>query len=282
MWSINFVSGEQYKRSEIHDQFGGNRQRGISASAKESVIFIFSGASGVQYGYSDGWNEDGTLFMYTGEGQIGDQVFSMGNKALRDHVNASKDVLLFHGKKDGLYTFDDQLTLIGYEIKQALDRDGNMREVIQFVFESSSNITRSVEGDPEDGELANDRSLDELKEIALQDTSNGHDSVQMKRVKVRKRSEAIKLYARARAAEICEACEQPEPFQAKSGSSLEVHHMYRLSDGGPDHPEHVAAICPNCHARIHRAVDGLDYNQRLIEKIEDKENPLQLNEFTKL
>jgi len=271
MWSINFVSGEQYKRSEIHDQFGGNRQRGISASAKESVIFIFSGASGAQYGYSDGWNEDGTLFMYTGEGQIGGQVFLMGNKALRDHVSASKDVLLFHRMKDGLYTFDDQLTLIGIETKQALDRDSNMREVIQFIFESSSNITRSVEGDLEDDELANDRSLDELKEIALQDTSNGHDSVQVKQVKVRKRSEAIKLYARARAAGTCEDCEQPEPFQAKSGSSLEVHHMYRLSDGGPDHPEHVAAICPNCHAQIHRGVNGNEYNGILKEKILNKE-----------
>jgi len=276
MWSTKFVPGEYYKRSEIHDQFGGNRQRGISASAKEPVIFIFSGVSGAQYGYSDGWNEEKTMFMYTGEGQIGDQVFSMGNKALRDHVNNSKDVLLFHHSKDGLYRFDDQLTLIGYETKQSLDREGNMREVIQFVFESSSYLTRSVEEELEGDDLIYDRSLDELKELALQDTSNGHDSVQMKRVKVRKRSEAIKLYARARANGTCEACEQPEPFQAKSGSSLEVHHMYRLSDGGPDHPEHVAAVCPNCHSRIHRGVDGMEYNETLIERILDKEDPFRM------
>ncbi len=66
------------------------------------------------------------------------------------------------------------------------------------------------------------------------------------------------------------------PFEAKSGSSLEVHHMYRLSDGGPDHPEHVAAICPNCHARIHRGVDGIEYNEILIEKILNKEDPLRM------
>ena len=276
MWSINFVPGEQYRRSEIHDQFGGNRQRGISASAKEPVIFIFSGASGAQYGYSDGWNEDGTLFMYTGEGQTGDQAFSMGNKALREHVNSSKDVLLFHRTTDGLYTFDDQLTLIGYETKQASDRDGNLRNVIQFVFESSSNITQFAVDDNEDSGWINNLSLDELKELALQDTSNGHDSVQVKRVKVRKRSEAIKLYARTRAAGTCEACEQSEPFEAKSGSSLEVHHMYRLSDGGPDHPEHVAAVCPNCHARIHRGIDGVEYNEALIEKILDKEDPFRM------
>ncbi|WP_160167772.1 hypothetical protein [Exiguobacterium oxidotolerans] len=52
--------------------------------------------------------------------------------------------------------------------------------------------------------------------------------------------------------------------------------MYRLSDGGPDHPEHVAAICPNCHARIHRGVDGIEYNEILIEKILNKEDPLRM------
>lgn len=276
MLSINFVSGEQYKRSEIHDQFGGNRQRGISASAKESVIFIFSGASGGQYGYSDSWNEDRTFFMYTGEGQIGDQAFSMGNKALRDHVNSSKDVFLFHRATNGLYTFDDQLTLIDYEIKRAPDRNGNMRDVIEFIFESSSNIERSFLNTSEVTLQNIDFSLDELKQLALQDTSNGHETIQVKQVTVRKRSEAIKLYARRRAAGVCEACDQPEPFEAKSGSSLEVHHMYRLSDGGPDHPEHVAAICPNCHARIHRGVDGIEYNEILIEKILNKEDPLRM------
>lgn len=73
MISIQFIVEEQYKRSEIHDQFGGNRQRDISASARKSIIFIFSGSNGIQYGYSDVWNEDETLFMYTGEGHVGNR-----------------------------------------------------------------------------------------------------------------------------------------------------------------------------------------------------------------
>lgn len=84
MLSISFTPGKHYKRAEIHDQFGGNRQRGISASAKESIIFIFSGASGTQYGYSDGWNEEKTLFMYSGEGQVGDQTFTILKGMLQD------------------------------------------------------------------------------------------------------------------------------------------------------------------------------------------------------
>ncbi|SDD31532.1 hypothetical protein SAMN05216342_2983 [Exiguobacterium indicum] len=33
-------------------------------------------------------------------------------KAIRDHVNHLKDMLLFHQEQNGLYRFDDQLTLM--------------------------------------------------------------------------------------------------------------------------------------------------------------------------
>ncbi len=54
-------------------------------------------------------------------------------KAIRDHVNHLKDMLLFHQEQNGLYRFDDQLTLMDYKLKQVLDRDGHSREIIQFV-----------------------------------------------------------------------------------------------------------------------------------------------------
>ncbi len=38
-----FIVGKVYKRSTIHDQYGGNRQGGIAASALYPFIFIFSG-----------------------------------------------------------------------------------------------------------------------------------------------------------------------------------------------------------------------------------------------
>ena len=41
-------------------------------------------------------------------------------------------------------------------------------------------------------------------------------------------------------------------------------HLRRVSDGGPDHPAHVIALCPNCHRRVHAGVDGHTYNTTLI------------------
>ena len=59
---MELTIGQEYKRKELHDQFGGGRQSGISPSAKTDIIFIFSGESGEQFGYEDGWQEDGLYY----------------------------------------------------------------------------------------------------------------------------------------------------------------------------------------------------------------------------
>jgi 5-methylcytosine-specific restriction protein A len=66
------------------------------------------------------------------------------------------------------------------------------------------------------------------------------------------RSAVIRIYAVARAEGKCEACGNPAPFIDSSGKPfLEVHHIRRLTDGGPDIPDGVAAICSNCHREAH-------------------------------
>ena len=56
---MNFTKSKLYKRSVLHDEFGGNRQGGISNSKNHPVIFIFTGSSGELYGYEDGWDIEG-------------------------------------------------------------------------------------------------------------------------------------------------------------------------------------------------------------------------------
>ena len=51
---------------------------------------------------------------------------------------------------------------------------------------------------------------------------------------------------------ICQLCNQPAPFIDKKGNPyLEVHHIIWLSRGGEDNTENTAALCPNCHTRMH-------------------------------
>jgi 5-methylcytosine-specific restriction protein A len=82
---VVFNRGSIYNRQrDIHTRFGGSFRNGISASAQTPVIFLFTGDSGLAYGYKDR-REEG-VFLYTGDGQIGDMDFVRGNRAIRGGI----------------------------------------------------------------------------------------------------------------------------------------------------------------------------------------------------
>lgn len=66
----------------------------------------------------------------------------------------------------------------------------------------------------------------------------------------------------------CEDCDAPAPFITRDGFPyLEVHHVIRLADQGPDTPENTIALCPNCHRRLHHARDAEARVDRLRAKV---------------
>ena len=71
----------------------------------------------------------------------------------------------------------------------------------------------------------------------------------------------------------CEACGSSAPFENRDGDPyLHAHHIHELNNGGSDTIDSVAAVCPNCHYRIHHGQDGDEYNQELLETIKAIEN----------
>ena len=123
----------------MHDEYGGNRQGGISNSKKHPFIFLFTGGLNELYGYEDGWDDDGN-FLYTGEGQKGDMKFDRGNKALLNHKETGKKVLLFEKtKRSGLWTYIDELELIGWHYFISKDVSGSKRNSIKFIFNPLTN-----------------------------------------------------------------------------------------------------------------------------------------------
>jgi len=126
-----FIPNQLYKRSLIHDEYGGNRQGGISPSAKFPYIFIFSGKSGAQYGYRDGWDND-NIFTYTGEGQEGDMQFIRGNLALKEHLNIGKRLFLFEIEGGGLVKFISEMEFYDADYFETPDINGTNRIGIKF------------------------------------------------------------------------------------------------------------------------------------------------------
>ncbi len=134
-----FIPDQIYKRSAIHDEYGGSRQSGITPSAINPFIFIFTGSTGSQYGYKDGWDNP-NIFSYSGEGQIGDMTFTKGNLALRDHVKNGKRVFLFEYTTKGLVRYITELEFFDVDYLETPDRNGNQRIGIKFFFKRKGAI----------------------------------------------------------------------------------------------------------------------------------------------
>ncbi|MCZ6547117.1 MAG: HNH endonuclease [Deltaproteobacteria bacterium] len=264
-----FDIGRTYKRREIHAKHGGQQQGGISTPKGRPYLLLFSGA-GQEYGYRDGWDDDG-VFLYSGEGQVGNMDFTGGNKAIRDHARDGKDPHLFEQVSVGQVRYLGCFVCCTWNFRQAKDKAGRSRRAIVFHLVP---MELAGESGPSSASAATQLPLDlqpleELRKKALASASQAEES-SPKRAKrsYYERSEHIRTYVLKRAGGVCEVCEKVAPFHRKDGSPyLEPHHTRRLSDGGPDHPRWVGAVCPNCHREIHYGVKGKPLNRRLEERL---------------
>src|ERR1035437_6229991 len=263
---IMFVPGENYRRRALHESHGGQQQGGISTPKDRSFIFLFTGASGDAYGYKDDWHEG--IFYYTGEGQRGDMRLVAGNKAIAEHTDTGKDLYLFQESKRSNVKFIGQFVSVGHHTRRGPDVDGNDREAIVFELVPIAEFT--LEKSLEDEETVPKHlplDLASLRRRAITDSAETREPTE-RRSLVRLRSDAIRRYVLGRAKGICEACRQPAPFVTRAGEPyLEPHHIRRLSDGGPDRPDSVAAVCANCHRRAHYSIDAESFNGALADQI---------------
>ncbi len=134
MTQLPFIPNQLYnRRKDIHAHYGGNWQSGICPSGKFPYIFIFSGKSGKQHGYEDGWDNP-NVFTYTGEGQSGDMEFTRGNLALLNHINNGKRVFLFESGGKGLVRFISEVEYHDVDYFETHDTSGNSRLGIKFFF----------------------------------------------------------------------------------------------------------------------------------------------------
>ncbi|GAA5207597.1 hypothetical protein [Microbacterium kyungheense] len=132
-WALEV--GDTVRRRQLHRQYGGGQQGGISSSSRTPDIFIFTNpARGSRYGYDlhEGLQADGS-FAYTGEGQSGHQEFTRGNKALLNAADEARTIRVFNAQPPyatyvGAFTTGDPLCSF-HEIPGA---DGNPRRAIIF------------------------------------------------------------------------------------------------------------------------------------------------------
>jgi len=254
-----FEVGRVYnRRLDIHTRFGGQQQGGIITPADHTLVIIITGEEGLEHGYADRYRDDG-VFEYFGEGQIGDMRLRAGNRAIAEHSAQGKGLLLFRKTSKGL-RFENEMVCEGYHLERAPDRTGAEREAIVFELRSLEGVAEIVESE----RAAPGLLIEELRQRALAAAMETSSGPSQGRRNVYDPSRDVRNYGLARANGKCEGCSTPAPFVRSDGTPyLEPHHLRRLSDGGPDHPAHVIALCPTCHRRVHAGADGDTYNAKL-------------------
>jgi 5-methylcytosine-specific restriction protein A len=200
---------------------------------------------------------------YFGEGQVGDMQLTGGNKAVAEHSASGESLLLFRKASTGL-RFEGEMVCETFHYEQSPDREGNDRKAIVFELRPLEAVSEIVDaqGVHAKADLAN--LLAKALSAAAAQPKTGTGAIRT----VYERSRDVRDYVLARAGNDCEGCQSPAPFTRKDGSPyLEPHHIRRLSDGGPDHPAFVIALCPNCHRRVHAGADGETYNTALLVRM---------------
>ena len=138
---VSLIPGDEYRRRDLHDRFGGQEQGGISTPRHHHMILLFTGEAGEQHGYSDGWK--GGVFLYTGEGQQGDMDFVRGNAAIRDSMDNGKVIHLFAQARKGYVRYVGQFLCTGYHHIEGPDTEDQKRRMIRFELTPASSSRRT-------------------------------------------------------------------------------------------------------------------------------------------
>ena len=272
--SWGFEKGRTYNRREdIHARFRGQQQGGIITPANHSIVIIITGEAGQAHGYSDRWRADG-VFEYFGEGQKGAMEFFRGNAAILHHWVNGKDLLLFSKSKNGL-TFEGAFICEGHHTERAPDTQGNTRDAIVFELRPLEAVIEACESS---SATEVHGALSDLRSRAFEAAkiSPGRSAQTINAVD---RSRVVRDYILLRAKGKCEDCGTNAPFVTSDGVPfLEVHHIRRLTDGGPDDPRFMIGVCPNCHRRAHYGVDATERNNEMLEYVTLIEDAIEKGE----
>lgn len=256
--------GERFgNRKDIWKLFGGQYQQGVMRFPGEDYVNVFFKEDGP---YPDEIDAETGVVEYRGKGLKGEQTLTAGNRLLEDARISKSPVRFWYRPVAGDWEFKSWVTVFDRENIEEEDVQGNLamrylwflvpvvsehKELwpIEVINSPISNISPT-----EINLIKNPRNLlADYARIARDLESNPtslsfNPSPRSPQPKRRKRAKEIVI---ARAQGSCEndTCSGMPPDVKKDGTPIfQVDHIIQLSDGGPDQPDNMIALCPNCHA----------------------------------
>lgn len=273
---IELKQGQILFNEELCNLFKCSPQGGMRRSLKTNTLVIVS--NHIKSLYDDKWIDE--VMHYTGMGASGDHsILFAQNKTLANSEANDIEVHLFEVFKSQEYFYQGIVKLIAqpYQEKQ-VDENGQLRLVWMFplklINQSPARIEASVlEFLQKLREKKAEKINNKMLKLLVENLPASKPNKRMTTNESYERDEKVVQYALRRANGICQLCDAPAPFIKKDGSPfLEVHHIEYLSNGGNDTIDNVAAICPNCHRKMHalnRASDIIKLKAKAKEKLLD-------------
>jgi 5-methylcytosine-specific restriction protein A len=264
------------RRADLQDYYGCDLVKGISRSEPGGLIIAVADPASTKHNYIDRLLDDGKFEYYGQKAKIADpkanapDPWHNNNPLIRDHVENEEEIVLFtkQGEQyqcEGTWTLESYRT--GVIVEEGIEQD-------HIIFLLSPLVTKNIEISPSDVVSLLSLPPDILRKEAYE-AANAAPGKKETTTNYYRRSAKIVAYALQRSKGCCETCNKKAPFDRPDGTFfLEVHHLFRLSDGGPDEPTKVAAVCPDCHRELHFGANGLKLNKRLRAKISEKEMAL--------
>lgn len=258
--------GDVLSNQDLMDTFGCSNSGGMRRSHDTNTLLIISDHT--KSLYDDVWIGD--EFHYTGMGQKGDQSLSFAqNKTLQESDKNGISIHWFEVFKRKEYVYQGEVYLAKkpYQDTQ-LDQESKERKV--WIFPLKLKDGKPFKFPEQDIEKVFETRVKQVKKKTKQELINLAEKKKNLKSSKREtisitydRDPAVVEYALLRSKGNCQLCEEPAPFQKKNGEPyLEVHHIIYMANGGSDTVDNVAALCPNCHRKMHTLE-----NKKDIEKL---------------
>lgn len=256
--SSPFIVGAEYTRIDVRrvvgllppEDFQGAWSTGHVREAGEWFIFANVGLPGrTGHDYANEWRGDGLLAWEARGGSQLHQpsIVSMIDGSCRVHVFTRAN---------------DRAPFIYAGVGEPVETTDSSPVRVLWKFDDAS-----PSFDPQELE----RRVRRLRARGVLREPPGCSLPQRRRVAERveyERDPLVKAYVLQLAAGHCELCEEAAPFITDADEPfLELHHVRRLADGGPDTPTNAVAVCPNCHRHLHLGRDAAERVEVLYARV---------------
>ncbi|MCK9631044.1 MAG: HNH endonuclease [Methanoregula sp.] len=248
-------AGDVIDNDTLRAIFQCSSQGGMRRSLRTNSLVLISDHT--KSAYVDKWMNN--FFHYTGMGLTGEQSLSFQqNKTLVESKTNGVNLYLFEVFEEGKYVYIGEVELADrpYRSRQP-DIEKNLRDVYIFPLQLKGHkrpplLKKEVLESKEEIVRKKVHKLPVEELAALAKNVQPDSGTRTVTTEVRERNPVVSEYAKLLAKGICQLCDQPAPFNNRDGDPfLETHHIIPLAQDGPDTIENVAALCPNCHRKMH-------------------------------